>query len=115
MDMRRDEFCKILDAYTSEWIIDSNPPVKGLFKTSANPNPGGPRRRTNHKGEVMEANEAGGYPQVVRWRTFPSLCPLCCKPVDNRTETINLKSQTVSSNCGCKYPIKLDKLGPNSK
>jgi hypothetical protein len=112
--MRRELFCKILDAYTSEWIIDSNPPIRGLYKTSKQ-EATGPRRRTNHKGETLEANVAGGYPQVVRWRTFPSLCPLCCKPVDNRTETINLKSQTVTANCGCKYPIKLDKLGPNSK
>jgi len=108
--MRRELFSKLLNIYTSEWIIDSNPPIKGIFKTSKQPAPTGPRRRTNHRGEVQEANLKGGYPQVVRWRTVTSICPCCCRPVDNRLETINLKNKMISSNCGCKYPIKLTKI-----
>jgi hypothetical protein len=106
--MDKKKFEQVLDQVAEDWYIDSNPPVRGTY-TSDNHSPTGPRRRVNKRGEFMEQNISGGFPQVAKFRPIEEFCDICNKTVYNRTVTINLILKTKKCDCP-KRPIKITSL-----
>jgi hypothetical protein len=102
--MDRLHFYKKIDELTEGWYIDANTPIKGNWATKVNPK-GGPRRKTNQKGEEHPINESSGEVQIIKWAASEQFCEICCKMVKNRVEDINLEKKTVKCSCGLKYPI----------
>lgn len=112
--MDRKKFYLKIDQLAEQWYIDANAPIKGTWATKLHPK-GGPRRKTNQKGEEHPINESSGEVQIVRWAHSEQFCQNCCKLVQNRVEDINLEKKTVKCSCGLKYPICMDKILINSK
>jgi hypothetical protein len=102
--MDRKKFYKIIDDLTEGWYIDATPPLKGTWATKVNPK-GGPRRKTNQKGEENEINETSGEVQVLKWADRTEFCVQCSKPCKNKVEQINLNNGQIKCSCGLKYPI----------
>lgn len=107
--MDKKKFERILTDLTEDWLYDTIEPVKGKHTTTLGA-PSGPKRRTNHDGELREANETG-YPQIVKWMPRTSRCLRCEQLVEDHEETINLEKRSVKClTCGDRY--SLDILNP---
>lgn len=104
--MERDHFYKKINIHAKEWYIDTEPPVRGNYTTTKHKQKTGPRKRTDHKGQVREPNYSTGEVQILGWTKQFERCNYCDQAVCGRSEQINLKKKMIKCSCGLCYPLE---------
>jgi hypothetical protein len=103
--MDKKKFETVLNTHTKKWWID-------VLKTTDSHLCG---RIKNGKQMSEYTPNPDGYPVVLEFKPVSEFCTMCCKQVDNRLETVDLRKKTVKCECGLKYTISLDSLMSKSK